>query len=85
MESLKKLYEITAFGELLAQPGMLLMLIIGVFLLFLGIRKKYEPLLLVPIGFGVLLANLPGAGMGIVAEEMVRFDDGRYMTLLEIA
>lgn len=85
MESLKKLYEITAFGELWTQPGMLLMLVIGIFLLFLGIRKKYEPLLLVPIGFGVILANLPGAGMGIVPEEMVRFDDGRYMTLLEIA
>ncbi len=85
MESLKKLYEITAFGELWTQPGMLLMLVIGIFLLFLGIRKKYEPLLLVPIGFGVIMANLPGASMGIVAEEMVRFDDGRYMTLLEIA
>lgn len=85
MDSIKKLYEITAFGELWMQPGMLLMLVIGIFLLFLGIRKKYEPLLLVPIGFGVILANLPGAGMGIVAEELVRFEDGRYMTLIEIA
>ncbi len=85
MDSIKKLYEITAFGELWTQPGMLLMLVIGIFLLFLGIRKKYEPLLLVPIGFGVILANLPGSGMGIVPEEMVRFEDGRYMTLIEIA
>lgn len=85
MESLKKLYEITAFGELWTQPGMFLMLVVGVFLLFLGIRKNYEPLLLVPIGFGVILANLPGAGMGIVAEEMIVYEDGRYMTLLEIA
>ncbi len=61
------------------------MLVIGIFLLFLGIRKKYEPLLLVPIGFGVILANLPGAGMGIVPEEMVRFEDGRHMNLVEIA
>ena len=85
MNPLRNLYEITAFGELWTQPGMLLMLVIGIFLLFLGIRKKYEPLLLVPIGFGVILANLPGAGMGIVEEEMVRFDDGRYMNLIEIA
>ncbi len=85
MDSIKKLYDITAFGDLWTQPGMLLMLVIGIFLLFLGIRKKYEPLLLVPIGFGVILANLPGAGMGIVPEEMVRFEDGRYMTLIEIA
>ncbi len=85
MNALKNLYNITAFGELISQPGFILMLAIGVFLLFLGIRKKYEPLLLVPIGFGVILANLPGAGMGIVGEEMVRFEDGRYMNLLEIA
>ncbi len=85
MNALDKLYEITAFGDLWLQPGLLLMLAIGIFLLFLGIRKKYEPLLLVPIGFGVILANLPGAGMGIVEEEMVRFEDGRYMNLLEIA
>lgn len=83
--NLRNLYDITAFGDLWQQPGMALMLAIGVFLLFLGIRKKYEPLLLVPIGFGVILANLPGAGMGIVSEELVKFEDGRYMTLLEIA
>ncbi len=85
MRALERLYDITALGDLLLQPGTLLMIAIGVFLLFLGIRKKYEPLLLVPIGFGVILANLPGAQMGIVEEEMVRFEDGRYMNLLEIA
>ncbi len=85
MSALENLYNITALGELLRTPGVILMLAIGIFLLFLGIRKKYEPLLLVPIGFGVILANLPGGGMGIVQEEMVQFDDGRYMNLLEIA
>jgi len=85
MSALENLYRITAIGELFSAPGAILMLAIGIFLLFLGIRKKYEPLLLVPIGFGVILANLPGAGMGIVPEEMVRFEDGRYMNLIEIA
>lgn len=85
MSALERLYNITAFGDLWSNPGVILMLAIGIFLLFLGIRKKYEPLLLVPIGFGVILANLPGAGMGIVPEEMVRFEDGRYMNLIEIA
>ncbi len=85
MDALKRLYDITAFSELLTQPGVILMLATGVFLLFLGIRKRYEPLLLVPIGFGVILANLPGSGMGIVPEEMVQFDDGRYMNLIEVA
>jgi carboxybiotin decarboxylase len=37
----------------------ILMIIIACFLLFLGIVKKYEPLLLVPISFGILLVNLP--------------------------
>ena len=40
-----------------------LMLIISFFLLFLAIKKQYEPLLLLPIAFGMLLTNLPGAGM----------------------
>ena len=40
-----------------------IMLLIAVVLLFLGIVKKFEPLLLVPIAFGMLITNLPGANM----------------------
>ena len=40
-----------------------IMLVIACVLLFLGIVKKFEPLLLVPIAIGMLVANLPGAGM----------------------
>lgn len=43
--------------------GQLLMLIISCVLLYLGIFRKYEPLLLVPIAFGMLLANLPISGI----------------------
>ena len=39
------------------------MIVIACVLLFLGIVKKFEPLLLVPIAFGMLVTNLPGAGM----------------------
>ncbi|HFE64616.1 glutaconyl-CoA decarboxylase subunit beta [candidate division KSB1 bacterium 4484_188] len=39
--------------------GNLLMIIVGCALLYLGIRKGYEPLLLVPIGFGVVIGNIP--------------------------
>ena len=39
------------------------MIAIACFLLFLGIVKKFEPLLLVPIAFGMLITNLPGANM----------------------
>ena len=41
----------------------LIMIVIAYFLLYLAIVKKYEPLLLLPIAFGMLLANLPGAGI----------------------
>ncbi len=39
------------------------MLCIGCFLLYLAIKKEYEPLLLLPIAFGMILTNLPGVGM----------------------
>jgi len=42
--------------------GQVLMMAVGLVLLFLAIRKGFEPLLLVPIGFGTLLVNMPGAG-----------------------
>ena len=41
----------------------LVMIGVSIFFLFLAIKKGYEPLLLVPIAFGILLANLPGANM----------------------
>lgn len=42
------------------EPGQIVMLGVGLLLLYLGIVKKFEPLLLVTIGFGGLLANIPG-------------------------
>ena len=39
------------------------MILIGCFLLYLAIKKGYEPLLLLPIAFGMILSNLPGAGL----------------------
>ena len=39
------------------------MILIGCFLLYLAIKKEYEPLLLLPIAFGMILSNLPGAGL----------------------
>ncbi len=43
--------------------GAVMMIIIGAVLLYLGIAKKMEPLLLVPIGFGVIISNMPLAGL----------------------
>lgn len=44
-------------------PGELLMMAVACVLLYLGIAKKFEPLLLVPIAFGMLLVNLPLGGI----------------------
>lgn len=73
----------TAFGGFSLQVA--LMWIIAFVLLYLGIKKGYEPLLLVPIAFGVLLANFPGGGMGIVPAEEIALEGGRYKNLFEIA
>lgn len=42
-----------------ATPGHLLMILVGLFFIFLAIRYDYEPLLLIPIGVGILLGNIP--------------------------
>jgi oxaloacetate decarboxylase beta subunit len=48
-------------------PGQAVMILVGLGLLYLAIAKKFEPLLLVPIGFAGLLANIPEAGLAISA------------------
>jgi carboxybiotin decarboxylase len=42
-----------------------LMMAVGGVLIYLAITKEYEPVLLIPIGMGAILANIPGAGMGL--------------------
>ena len=67
MERLNELW--TASGLARMDIGAALMIAVGLLLLFLAIRKNFEPLLLVPIGFGGILANIPGAGMAYSAVE----------------
>lgn len=56
----------TAISNLIADPSYLIMYAIAFVLLYLGIVKHYEPLLLIPIAFGVLIANFPGGEMGVL-------------------
>ena len=63
---LDKVYEMTAISNIVEEPSFLVMYLIAFGLLYLGIVKKYEPLLLIPIAFGVLIANFPGGDMGVV-------------------
>lgn len=83
MNILDKLMDMTAFSLIGENPAYLLMIAIAFLLLYLGIKKGYEPLLLIPIGFGVLLGNLPGGEMGVIP---ATDENGiMNMTLLEIA
>ena len=66
IEILDKLYDMTAFSAIADNPLFIVMYLLAFVLLYLGIVKKYEPLLLVPIAFGVLIANFPGGGMGVL-------------------
>jgi oxaloacetate decarboxylase beta subunit len=61
-------------GYLLADYRHLIMIVIGCIFVYLGVAKKYEPLLLVPIGFGILVGNVPffkGFGIGIYEDNSV--------------
>ena len=60
MDNLLSLWASSGLAQI--QPGQLVMMLVGLGLLFLAISKGFEPLLLVPIGFGTILANVPGAG-----------------------
>lgn len=83
-EILDRLYHMTALSDLIADPSYLLMYLLAFVLLYLGIVKKYEPLLLIPIGFGVLIANFPGGEMGVIqanAEGLVPLADGTMVDI----
>lgn len=61
IDSLVKLWEDSGFAALTWQS--VVMIVVACILIYLAIVKKFEPLLLLPIAFGVLLANLPLAGL----------------------
>jgi sodium ion-translocating decarboxylase beta subunit len=64
MEGLIQLWQSTGLSNF--QTGQAVMMAVGFLLLYLAIKKEFEPLLLLPIGFGAVLSNIPVAG---IAEE----------------
>jgi len=63
-----------------ATPGHLLMILVGLLFIYLAIRYEYEPLLLIPIGFGILIGNTPfieHAGM-----QLGLYEEGSLMNFL---
>ena len=76
LDSLQQFWQFTGFANCSWQN--LVMILIGVFFITMGIVKKWEPLLLVPIGFGIILGNIPmfpGLNIGI-------YEDGSVMNIL---
>lgn len=72
--NLADFWEYTGFTQATGQH--LIMILVGLFFLFLAIKKNFEPLLLVPIGFGILIGNIPfkadaGLEIGIYEEGSV--------------
>lgn len=57
MEGLKQFIEFTGFANV--TWGHIVMIAVGILFIYLAIKKEYEPLLLIPIGFGILLGNIP--------------------------
>lgn len=64
MDSLYKLWESTALANF--ELGQVIMMLVGCGLLYLAIAKNFEPLLLLPMGFGSILTNIPVAGFSEV-------------------
>lgn len=84
-EIFQKIYDMTALGALIDQPQFLIMYALAFLLLYLGIKKEFEPLLLVPIAFGVLIANFPGGGMGVLAAVDQQVGDVVYHNAIRLA
>jgi len=71
-----QLYETTAFAGF--EVGNVIMIAIGACFIYLAIAKHYEPLLLVPIGFGIIVGNIPSvAGMSLSV-----YDEGTVLRYL---
>ena len=71
-DNLLQFFSYTAFAHLTV--GHLVMIAVGLLFIYLAISKEYEPLLLIPIGFGIIIGNIPfaeGLKIGIYEEGSV--------------
>ena len=70
-EESEKMLSENAFAKTAPGWQYLLMIAIGFLIVYLGAAKGFEPLLVIPIGFGTILVNIPGAGMGNAPDGML--------------
>jgi len=71
IEGIIRFFEYSGFAN--ATPGNLIMILIGLIFIFLAIKYEYEPLLLIPIGTGILIGNIP-----FFSSEEISFQIGIY-------
>ncbi len=74
MDNLLRLWQSTGL-HFMTWPSAI-MIAVGILLLYLAIRRGFEPLLLVPIGFGGILSNIPGAGLAVAEGACSAYLDG---------
>lgn len=78
MGGVMKFYEYSGFNNV--TPGHLVMIFVGLFFIFLAIKYDYEPLLLIPIGIGILIGNIPFVeGVGL---KLGIYEQGSVMNYL---
>jgi len=66
---------ISSFGIFSITGPQVIMLCVGLLLLYLAISKKFEPLLLLPIGFGAILTNIPEIGLSLSPIERLLYEN----------
>jgi carboxybiotin decarboxylase len=71
IEGIVRFFEYSGFAN--ATPGNLIMILVGLIFIFLAIKYEYEPLLLIPIGTGILIGNIP-----FFSSEEISFQIGIY-------
>ncbi|MBP6285114.1 MAG: sodium ion-translocating decarboxylase subunit beta, partial [Paludibacteraceae bacterium] len=72
LNSVQKIIQSTGFANV--EFGNIIMIVVGIVFIYLAIKKEWEPMLLVPIGFGMIVGNIPfleGTGVGIKEEGTV--------------
>ncbi len=80
MEGLYKFFSYTGFRN--ARVGNLIMIAVGLFFIFLAIKYDYEPLLLIPIGTGIIIGNIPFFQDGGINLQLGIYQEGSVLNYL---
>ena len=75
--SLETFFSETGFANI--TPGHAIMLVLGLLFIYLAIKHEFEPMLLIPIGFGILIGNIPFKEIGL---QIGIYEDGSVLNIL---